>query len=160
MEQPLAQNLKVMVNVHAFWLDDKGRCTRQDHVKNIVTYAGLEKLLKRAAQQTSDDCYVNKAALGDGLATGGGAPAVGDLTLANEVYRNDVISATGDQNVLYLDALFTQEEVEGDFTEFGFYMDGAAGADTGELWNRVAVSWSKTLLESLFVRATFTIVNV
>jgi hypothetical protein len=103
---------------------------------------------------------VNKAALGDGLATGGGAPAVGDLTLANEVYRNDVISATGDQNVLYLDALFTQEEVEGDFTEFGFYMDGAAGADTGELWNRVAVSWSKTLLESLFVRATFTIVNV
>lgn len=149
----------VKANIHAFWLDKQGNIKRTDRVENIVTYAALEKLLKRAAQQTSDNCYINKAALGNGATSGADTPATGNTQLKSEVYRNDVISATGSGNKLYVDALYTQPEVSGTFTEFGFFMDGSAGANTGELWDRVAVSWSKTTDESLFIRATFTFVN-
>ena len=149
------KKIKVKANIHAYWRDKNGNLLREDHVKNIVTYVGLEKLLKKAAGETVDDALINKAALG----TGDNTPATSDIALETEVYRNNVISATASDNQLFIDALFDQGEVDGTFTEFGLFVDGDAGANTGELWNRVLVNWEKSTEESLFVRCSFTFTN-
>jgi len=142
-------------NIYAEWRDRSGRVVRTDRKKNIVCYVGLEKLLLRAAQETTDDCHIDKAALG----TGSTSPNTSNIALANEAYRNNVISATASDNQLFVDALFDIGEVAGTFTEFGLFVDGDAGANTGELWNRVLVDWTKTNEESLFVRSSFTFTN-
>lgn len=156
MENITKSNVEISANIHAFWKKN-GKVVREDHVKNIVVYAGIQSVLERLANTASPDLRITHAALGDSTT----APAVGDTVLGNELYRNAIISASvsGAGNALYIDALFDINETSGDFKEFGFVVDGTASPDTGDLWNHVAVNWSKDLDEQLFIRATFTITN-
>lgn len=134
-----------------------GRVLRTDEKKNLVAYAGIEKMFKRLADETNDNLRINIAALGTGTST----PGTGNTGLQTETYRNLVISATASGNQLFIDALFTAEEVDGVFREFGLFVDGADDTPgSGTLWNRVSVNWTKTNEESLFVRGVFTIENV
>lgn len=151
------QNLGFKANIIAEVRDSEGRIVRTYREKNIVCYAGIEEMLNRLAGAAGGDTIINIAALG----TGGGTPATGDTGLATEVYRNEVVDASVADNVLTISALYEAAEVDGTFTEFGLFLDGDSGTPgSGELWNRVLVSWVKSSSESLFIRAQFTLTNI
>ena len=157
--QDKKQNLGWVGNIHAEVRDAAGRVVRTYEEKNIVVYAGLEKMLQRLAaeEESGEDTHINIAALG----TGGGTPTTADEGLTTEVYRNAVVSATAADNKLFIDALYEAAEVDGTFSEFGLFLDGDDGTPgSGTLWNRVLVSWVKSSSESLFVRSTFTLTNI
>ena len=122
---------------------------RIDTVENIVTYKGIETMWKKMAGEYSGELIIDKAVLGTGETT----PAITDLELENEVYRNNVISATAQDNMIYVDAYFSQAEVIGTFKEFGYLIDNNV------LWNRAAVNWEKGDLDALLVRSSFMIIN-
>lgn len=135
--------------IHTAFFIRGGEVIRIDTVENIVTYKGIETMWKKMAGEYSGELMIDKAVLG----TGETPPAVTDLELENEVYKNNVISATAEDNIMYVDAYFSQAEVIGTFKEFGYLIDDDV------LWNRVAVNWEKGELDALLVRSTFTIIN-
>lgn len=133
----------------AFFLRD-GEVIKIDTVENIVTNKGIETMWKRMTGEYSGALRIDKAVLGTGETN---PPAITDLELETEVYRNNVISATAEDNIMYVDAYFSQAEVTGTFKEFGYLIDNDV------LWNRVAVNWEKEETDALLVRSTFTITN-
>lgn len=154
--QKTGENRKVefVGDIHAeCWRD--GKMIWTDDIQNVVAYAGIEALFMQLADEYSDPLLINYAALGTGTST----PASTDTELETETFRNTSPITTAEANVLYADAVFEQSEVAGTFREFGFFIDGSAGADTGILWNRVSVNWEKSLEDTLFVRCRFTAVN-
>jgi hypothetical protein len=135
--------------IHTAFFIRGGEVIRIDTVENIVTYKGIETMWKKMAGEYSGELMIDKAVLGTGETT----PAITDLELENEVYRNNVISATAQDNMIYVDAYFSQAEVIGTFKEFGYLIDNNV------LWNRAAVNWEKGELDALLVRSSFMITN-
>lgn len=133
----------------------KGRLVRADKDYNIIANAGFNVLAQILTGEYADTGAITHMALGDGV----GAPAVGDVALFNEVYRNPTASSTSAANVAICTAFFTEVEVDGVFTEFGNFIDGEAGADTGELWSHINNAWEKTDMETLTVQCKYTLTN-
>jgi len=126
-----------------------GEIIKTEIVHNIVTKVGLNVIFKKMANEYAEDLHIDKA----GLGTGTTAPSFNDVELETEVYRNNTISQTAEDNVLYVDAYFSSTEVDGTFKEFGYFIDNDV------LFNRVAVDWTKGSLDALFIRSSFTITN-
>lgn len=133
----------------------KGKLTGEDKVTNIIANAGLNVLCQILAGDYADTGAITHMALGDGVDT----PATDDTTLFNEVYRNETASSTSSVNVAICTAFYTETEIDGTFTEFGNFIDGDAGADTGELWSHVNVSWTKSDEETFTVACRYTLTN-
>lgn len=128
---------------------------RQVYVENVTTTVGRAVLAQRLGGDTTYTGTVNYGALG----TDNSAPAVGDTTLGTETYRKALSSGTDSNNIAYLENFYTAAEVSGTFEEFGFFVDGSAGADTGQLFNRFTTSVTKSATESLNVASTVTIAD-
>ena len=135
--------------IHTAFFIRGNKVIKIDTVENIVTYKGIETMWKKMAGEYSGELIIDKPVLG----TGETPPAVTDLELETEVYRNNVISATAQDNIIYVDAYFSQAEVTGTFKEFGYLIDNNV------LWNRAAVNWEKGELDALLVRSSFMITN-
>lgn len=135
--------------IHTAFFIRGDKVIKIDTVENIVTYKGIETMWKKMAGEYSGELIIDKAVLG----TGETPPAVTDLEIETEVYRNNVISATAQDNIIYVDAYFSQAEVTGTFKEFGYLIDNSV------LWNRAAVNWEKGDLDALLVRSSFMITN-
>lgn len=148
MNKKIRNKIKIK-GIHTAFFLRGDKVTRIDTVENIVVYKGIETMWKRMAGEYSGELRIDKAVLG----TGETPPAVTDLGLETEVYRNNVISATAQDNTIYVDAYFSQAEVTGTFKEFGYLIDNSV------LWNRAAVNWEKGDLDALLVRSSFMIIN-
>jgi hypothetical protein len=133
----------------------KGKFLRSQKIKNVIANVGFNVLAALLAGEYADTGAINKMALGDGV----GTPDVSDETLFNEVYRNEKASSISSVNIAIITAFYTESEVDGTFTEFGNFIDGEAGADTGLLWSHVNVSWTKSDTETLTVQCKYTITN-
>lgn len=144
-----------IIGIHDIYFFRNGIFIKTERIKNIVTNIGLQTMFQKMSNEYSGNLIINKT----GLGTGENVAIVGDTKLQTEVYRNDVISKTAEDNVLYVDAFFTALEVAGTFKEFGYFIDGTDDADSGYLFNRANVNWEKTNLDSLFIRSKFTITN-
>ena len=72
----------------AFFIRD-GEVIKIDIVENIVTNKGIETMWKKMAGEYSEALRIDKAVLGTGETN---PPAITDLELETEVYRNNVIS--------------------------------------------------------------------
>jgi len=149
IKKGLKDNLAIKGLITAIWIDRDGNITKRDKVENIVCYAGVEAMFKKLADEHAGNLKMNIAALG----TGEDTATVNDTQLQTETYRNDVASSTAAANVLYTDAFFTADEVDGTFKEFGFLID------ENVLWNRVNVDWTKSNVESLYVSGKWTLTN-
>lgn len=122
---------------------------------NLITTRGRAVLAERLAGGTTYSGEINYGALGDGVSP---VPANNSTQLVNEVYRKLASSQTFDNNICYVDFFYDATEVSGTFTEFGNFIDGAAGANTGRIWSFIATGgWTKSLTESLFVSCQYTI---
>jgi len=134
-----------------------GKLTKIHKRTNVICNAGFNTITKRLTGDASFECHINKALLGDGV----GSASASDTTLINEVYRNDVASATDDSNKAILTVFFTEGEVSGTFTEFGNCIDGEAGADTGELWSHITgLNWVKDSNTALLISCKYTFQSV
>lgn len=142
-------------DIEAYCVGPDGKEKWRKLKKNVVAYVGLQAIWQRMANEYADPLLLSHAALGTGTST----PNPSNTQLQTEVFRNTSPITTGVSNVLYADAVFGQSEVAGNFREFGFFIDGDVGANSGILWNRVSVNWDKELNDTLFVRARFTAVN-
>ena len=122
---------------------------------NLIPTAGRAALASwlTSGSPTPASLRLNYTALG----TGANAPANGDTQLQTETYRKAISSATSANNIAYATAFYTAIETSGTFTEAGVFMNGSAGANTGTLFSRVAVSITKTTSTTLTIDYTITI---
>lgn len=124
-----------------------GELVRVDKRTNVICNAGLARVTGGLANDLTL-ANINYMALGTGAPT----PAVGDIKLATESYRNATASATHSGGICYATAYYTQTEVTGTFTEFGNFIEGSASADSGYIWSHIAsISWVKDSVTTLTV---------
>lgn len=132
-----------------------GKLVGVDEHKNVICNAGfgaMAKILVGDSTYTGNG-EINKAALGTGSST----PAASDTQLATESYRNDIASGSASANVAYLTAFYTEAECNGTYTEFGNFIDGAAGANTGLLWSHIGgLNWVKDTNTVIVVSCRYT----
>lgn len=133
-----------------------GELKQIDKHKNVICNNGFNAVCRRLTGDTTYTGTINKMLLG----TGSDTPVSTDTQLASEAYRNATASATASGNIAYLTAYYTENECNGTYTEFGNVIDGADGANTGQLWSYISgLSWVKTNLVVLVVSCKYTFVS-
>lgn len=124
-------------------------------VKNIIPTVGRTVYAEWTTGNNTHDADIgtNYGALGTDNTT----PANGDTTLGTETYRKATSSATNASNVAYLSNFYTATEVTGTFEEAGWFIDGSAAADSGELLSHFLTgSITKSSTETLTVESELT----
>lgn len=154
MKKYLKDTIKITGEIKATIQDAKtGKIKRIYRYKNLIVTVGRSVIAQRLSGTITYSLTINYGALG----TGTTAPTNGDTQLETEVYRKAVGSATHEDNIAYVDMFFAAGDCNGTYKEFGYFIDGSGVADSGQLWNRVAVDWTKSATESLTVEGKFTI---
>ena len=126
---------------------------RECLIDNLIATVGRAVPMQRLANNTTYTGIINYGALGSSSA----AVANGDTTLTTEVFRKVVASASDTDNVAFIDFFYSKADWNGTAEEFGTFIDGAAGADTGQLFTHALTgSWVKTASESMTVATQYT----
>lgn len=113
---------KALVSIHEFdnLLPTVGRSVIAQRLANVTTYTGI----------------VNYAAVGSST-----TPAAnGDTQLGTETYRQTLSSQTYINNITYLSCFIAAGSATGTHNEAGLFIDGAAGANTGQIFSHVNFS--------------------
>lgn len=123
--------------------------------ENIIVTVGRAVLARRLAGDVTYTGEINYGALGTAVAP---VPVNGSTTLGTEVFRKIASSQAYSDNICYVDFFYSATDCNGTYTEFGNFIDGAAGVDTGQLFSYIATGgWVKSAIESLFVSCQYTI---
>lgn len=148
------RELKGLWEEYRFYVEklEKKFKTREKILYNVTTTSGRSVLAQRLGGDTSFTGSVNYTALGSDNT----AAVVADATLGTETYRKALTSGADLSNVSYLETFFTAAEVNGTFEEYGMFIDGGAGADTGQLFNRFVQTVVKSAVETLNVQSIIT----
>ncbi len=120
---------------------------------NRIVDVGLGVIMRLLTGNSDISGEINYGALG----TGTDPITAGDTELETEVYRKLKSDASFDGKVAYVDFFYEKADVAGTFTRFANFIDGEAGADTGEMWSHIGVDWTKTSNDGLFVSCKYTI---
>lgn len=129
---------------------------REMLIENIIPTAGRSVIARwLIGDNTYDaDDGINYTSLGDDNT----APANGDTTLGNEIYRKATASVSRANNVAYVAAFYTGTEVTGTIEECGLHIDGTGSADSGQLLSHFLTGGLvKTDTETLTVESELTI---
>jgi len=151
--------LKIIGKVKATVRDAKtGKIKRVYKEKlNLIVTVGRAVIAARLANDTTYTGVINYGAVG----TDPTAASNSDTTLGSEQFRKTTSSATNSNNVAYLSFFYSADDFDtdviGTIREFGTFIDGTGSADTGQLFTRIIVSWTKTSTETLTVDITYTI---
>jgi hypothetical protein len=137
--------------------DQSGKITRIKEYDNLLTDAWLGAILNNSvASSPTHALKIIKFALGSNTT----APAISDVKLGTETYRNNVASLTSSGKVLYATGFFSATEFDGTIKEVGLFAGAAtADADTGLLVNHAAVDETKSDTESLTIDVTITLAD-
>ena len=141
--------------IQTFTTRDKetGEILRQQVRENIVTTLGREMLARRMAGNTTYTGAVDYGALG----TDTTVPANTDTTLGSESTRVTVTSQDFAENIAYISFFFPAPAADIGYEEFGNFVDGGAGADTGQMFSHVLISGTIATTETLTVDCQYTI---
>lgn len=112
---------------------------------NLAPTAGRAVIAQRLSNITTYTGVLNYAALGDDVT----APTNGDTTLGNETYRQTVTSQNAVNNLSLQSVFIPAGTATGAHKEAGLFIDGAAGADTGQLFSHVNIDITKSAQNSL-----------
>lgn len=123
--------------------------------ENLCPTVGRSVVAQRLAGVTTYTGTVNYAALGSNATV----PTNGDTTLGTETYRKTIDEATYTNNVAYLSVFIASGVATSTHYEAGLFIDGGAGADSGQLVSHVLLSPPvvKSALSSLTLDVTLTI---
>jgi len=145
--------LKRLWDEYRFYIEQLHKFKTQEFiVENITTTVGRSVLAQRLGGDNTYTANVNYTALGSDNT----APNVADATLGTEVYRKALSSGTDANNIAYLETFYTATEDTGTYEEYGMFIDGGAGADTGQLFNRFTQTITKSNVETLNVQSIIT----
>lgn len=137
------------------FLKEKGVLLEMSEKHNIVVTSGRNVLARRLAGNTTYTGAINYGALGTQA-----SPSIvnGATQLGVESYRKLASSLSYSANVAYADFFYAAADCNGTYTEFGNFIDGGAGANTGQLFSYIATGgWTKSAVQSLFVSCQYTI---
>lgn len=151
------QGRAVVIGAYRFILEDVKTGEKiVKYYKNIIPTVGFQLITNNLTDPTPDnDILISHIALGDGTT----APAIGDTTLENELYRNAVASRANSGAIAYATGYFNQTECSGTYKEAGIFCDGSLTPDDGILLSRVAIDVVKSLTQKLTVDWTLTFAN-
>lgn len=128
--------------------------TREVVIENLITTVGRSVLAQRLAGVTTYTGIINYGALGSSAT----AVANSDTQLTAEVFRKVTASASYTTNVAFIDFFYSKTDTNGTYNEFGTFIDGAAGANTGQIFTHALTGgWVKTSSESMTVSCQYTI---
>lgn len=122
-------------------------------IDNLVSRGGRTILARILKGDITYSGEINYCALG----TGEAASTTSDTKLATEQHRKQISSGAYSNYKTYISTFFTAGEFQGTIKEIGHFIDGAAGADTGQLWSRIAdpetaeLPITKTAIQSLTI---------
>jgi len=125
---------------------------REATYENIIPTVGRSALAARSANDLTYTNVINYGALG----SSGTTPTNSDITLGTETYRKATSSQTNASNIAYISNFYTATETTGTYAEAGWFIDGTASADTGQLFSHFLISVTKSNVETLTVESTFT----
>jgi len=135
-------------------LKEAGLLNKFTEKNNIIVTTGRAVLARLLAGDATYSGEINYGALG----TDNTAPVNADTTLGTEVYRKLASSQAFEDNIAYIDFFYEAGDTDGTYEEFGNFIDGGAGADTGQLFSHIATGgWVKSAIESLFVSCEYTL---
>lgn len=136
--------------------DLKGNIIKVQEIDNLVVTSGKEVFARLLANDNTYSGYINYLAVGTGLSS----PNISDTTLETEIERTlpqaPTPTRTGAQ--VEWEFFFAANEAIGTLKEVGAFIDGLAGADTGQLFDRAEIDIEKTPLNSLTVQLVVTVV--
>jgi hypothetical protein len=133
-------------------LKEKGVIKASDHKHNLIANAGKSVFALLLAGDNTYSGEITHGAVG----TGETAKTASDTQLETEIFRTETSSSAVDGNRAYIDFFYDKGDFdEANIKEFGNFIDGEAGADTGQLFSTISVNWSKTSTESLFVACSY-----
>lgn len=114
---------------------------------NMVVTAGKNSMASALIGQTANNQgIINYCALGLGTT----APALGDTTLEDELFRKLISVKSVEDNVATFSTFFNTSEAIGTLREAGLFGDAASlTADSGTLFCRTAINRVKTILDTL-----------
>lgn len=149
--EAIGGNMAIRCNITATVRDARtGEVKRVYKHKNLVAYAGRSVIAQRLANDTTYTLAITHGAVG----TDTTPPTVNDTTLGAEFYRktpsSQTFGGTGDC-VAFISFFYAATDWDGTAREFGTFIDGTGSADTGQLFNFVAVNWVKSNTETLTV---------
>lgn len=125
----------------------------QDVKTNLICNAGFQVIGEILTGVYGGAGEINYCALGDSAT----AVSTSDVALGNELYRNAIASGAVSANITYLTAFFTESECSGTYQEVGNFIDGGAGADSGEIWTHALTGgWVKSGTDALVVDFRYT----
>jgi hypothetical protein len=133
--------------------DLAGNVVGKQTVGNLVVNASKVIFAKMINGESTFTGAVNYLAVGTGTAS----PAVTDTTLVTEIGRVIPISQVRAGNEITFEFYFSPSEANGVLKEVGAFIDGAAGVDTGELFDRAMIDITKTSLNSLTIELVITV---
>lgn len=123
--------------------------------ENVICTVGKTVIANYLTDPTPDEATarINYVALG----TNATAPTAADTQLGTEAYRNTVASETNANNVAYVTGFFTAAECNGTYTEAGLFINGTAAANSGKLLSHVAISVTKSAVQTMTIDWSLTI---
>lgn len=121
--------------------------------KNLIVNLGKYVIARLLAGDTTYSGNINYGAVG----TGANAPAVTDTQLQTELARKAKSNASRNNNIATITFFFNTSEANGALKEFGAFIDGTATANSGQLFDRVAIDITKTSSQTLTVELQITI---
>jgi hypothetical protein len=152
--EPIQGNIGARYNVTATVRDaETGQVKRVYQEKNLVATIGRAVIAQRLSNNLTYSGIITRGALG----TSTTPPAETDVALGAEVYRKVPASQVDSANISYSSFFFTAVEVSGTFKEFATFIDGTDDANSGQLFNKVAVNWVKSPTETLTIDVENTI---
>ncbi len=148
--------LKVLVNVKCTLRDaTTGKVKRVKHYHNVVTTLGLNLIAEFIGLNTPSAPILrpNYCAVG----TGTNVPAASDTSLQTELDRTIVASNSASGSVAYITGYFGATDAIGTLQEAGLFIDGTSSANSGTLFNRVAINVTKSSSETLTIDFDITV---
>ena len=127
---------------------------REYEIINLIATVGRSVIAQRLANTLTYTGVINYGALGSSAT----APANSDTTLTTEVFRKVTASVDYSDEDAFIDFFYSKSDTNGTYEEFGTFIDGAAGADTGQLFTHALTGgWTKTATESMTVAVQYTV---
>lgn len=138
------------------WLDDwAARCLIEDKTyHNVTCTVGRTQIRQALGNDTPTATYLDYCAVGTDVT----APTVADTTLGTELARKQITLLTQASTQIVARTFFLTSEANGVLKEVGHFMDDATGvADSGTLFDHVAINQTKTSSLTLTIICTINI---
>jgi len=121
---------------------------------NLITTVGRTVIAMILSGDTTYTGIINYGAVG----TDDTAVSNSDTKLGTELFRKLKASASYIDNVAYISFFYSTTDFNNTgIKEFGTFIDGEAGADTGQIFTHLNVVWSKSNTETLTVDIIYTV---